>query len=62
MCLASAFVEKGNERELVLDKTTMVQVEGDLIICTNLFGEVQQIKGSIKEINFEKSSIIIAAE
>ncbi|RNI12483.1 CooT family nickel-binding protein [Methanohalophilus sp. RSK] len=60
MCELKAVLERGEgNRDIVMDSTTRVIVEGDEIELTGIFGERENVQGSIKEINFSKGELII---
>ncbi|RSD33825.1 MAG: RNA-binding protein, predicted [Methanohalophilus sp.] len=53
MCELKAILERGEEnRDIIMESTTRVIVEGDEIELTGIFGERENVQGSIKEINF----------
>ncbi|KXS46534.1 MULTISPECIES: CooT family nickel-binding protein [Methanohalophilus] len=60
MCELKAILERGEEnRDIIMESTTRVIVEGDEIELTGIFGERENVQGSIKEINFSKGELII---
>lgn len=60
MCELKAVLERGEgNRDIIMESTTRVIVEGDEIELTGIFGERENIQGSIKEINFSKGELII---
>ncbi|WP_462273377.1 CooT family nickel-binding protein [Methanohalophilus sp.] len=60
MCELKAVLERGEgNRETIMESTTRVIVEGDEIELTGIFGERENVQGSIKEINFSKGELII---
>lgn len=62
MCELKAILERGEEnRDIIMESTTRVIVEGDEIELTGIFGERENVQGSIKEINFSKGELIILA-
>lgn len=62
MCLAKAYLEKMPEgRELVLESVSLVQIRGDKLHLSTIFGEEKEISATIREIDFENSRIIIEA-
>ena len=62
MCLAAVYAERRDtSRELVLDKTRVIEIEGDCITCTSLFGETVHFRGAIRRIDLENSIVIVGA-
>ena len=64
MCLATVYTMKGDDdvKVAVLDKVQLVDVEGDELVCTNLFGEVARVQGSITRIDLNESVITIRTD
>ena len=64
MCLATVYTMKGGDdtKVAVLDKVQLVDVEGDELVCTNLFGEVARAQGSITRIDLNESVITIRTD
>ncbi|APH39382.1 CooT family nickel-binding protein [Methanohalophilus halophilus] len=60
MCELKAVLERreGN-RDIIMESTTHVIVEGEVIELTGIFGERENVQGSIKEIDFSKGELII---
>jgi len=60
MCLAKAYLEKNSdERELVLESVSLVQIRGDILHLSTIFGEEKEISAVLREIDFENSRIIL---
>ena len=57
MCLASAYVEAN--KTLLMENTKTIDIEGDTVILTDLFGGVKEIKGQISHIDLEENIIIV---
>lgn len=57
MCLANAYAEKN--KTLLMENTKTIDVEGDTVILTDLFGGEKKIKGEISHIDLEDNIIII---
>lgn len=57
MCLANAYAEKN--KTLLMENTKTIDVEGDTVILTDLFGDEKKIKGEISHIDLEDNIIII---
>jgi predicted RNA-binding protein len=59
MCESTVFIEKGGERELLMDDVVQVAVDGETIKVTGILGETKDVKGRIAEINLMKNTIVI---
>jgi hypothetical protein len=60
MCELKAILETGEgNRDIIMESTTRVIVEGNEVELTGIFGERENVQGSIKEINFSKGELII---
>ncbi len=57
MCLANAYAEKN--KTLLMENTKTIDVSGDTVILTDLFGGEKKIKGEISHIDLEDNIIII---
>jgi predicted RNA-binding protein len=58
MCMATAYMKRGSEKEVILQEVAFLQPKGDSMILKPLFGEQKSIKAIIKEIDFLNSTII----
>jgi predicted RNA-binding protein len=59
MCESTVFIEKGGERELLMEDVVQVAVDGETIKVTGILGETKDVKGRIAEINLMKNTIVI---
>ena len=61
MCLATVYAEKpGDDVQVkLLDKVQFIDVYGDELECTNLFGEVVRVTGAIACVDFGNSTVTI---
>lgn len=61
MCLATVYTEKDNvvSETALIDKVQFVDVSGDELSCTNLFGEVVTVRGAITCVDLSNSTITI---
>ena len=57
MCLANAYDEKS--KSLLMENTKTIDVNGDTVVLTDLFGGVKRIKGEIAHIDLEDNRVII---
>ena len=59
MCESTVFMEKGGEREVLMEDVVQVTVDGETIKVTGILGERKDVKGRITEINLLKHTIVI---
>ncbi len=59
MCLGKAYLETDNKRELVLDSTASLEIDGTKLKLSTIFGDQKEIEATIKQIDFEGSRIIL---
>jgi predicted RNA-binding protein len=59
MCESTVFIEKGGEREVLMEDVVQVAVDGETIKVTGILGETKDVKGRITEINLLKHTIVI---
>jgi len=57
--MASAYLKRGSEKELILEEVAALRCEGDELHLKPLFGEEKCIKGKIREIDFLDSRILL---
>ena len=61
MCEAHAYIIKEDREEMVLENVDLLEVEGDEIRMTNIFGEQKKLKARIKLYDGPKSRIMLEA-
>ncbi|NQT72363.1 MAG: CooT family nickel-binding protein [Chloroflexi bacterium] len=59
MCLAKAYLSKGEETEFILEDVVRLIIEGNNLNLRTLFGEQKEINGFVKEVDFQNSRILI---
>jgi len=61
MCESKVLIERSGkpEPELLMEDVVRVEVEGDDIKVMGILGETRHVRGSIKEINLLKNTILI---
>ncbi|MBQ1548434.1 MAG: CooT family nickel-binding protein [Lachnospiraceae bacterium] len=57
MCLANAYDEVS--QALLMENTKTIDVDGDTVILTDLFGGVKRVKGEIAHIDLEENRVIV---
>ena len=59
MCEANAFVFKNGREEKLLENVDQVDVEGDEIRMTNIFGEQKILRAKIKSYNNAEGKLLL---
>lgn len=59
MCLGKVFVETETELNPFMDNVTSINMEDGQLIFTSLMGERKSFLGELKQIDFNKSKIIV---
>lgn len=59
MCLSSVYTTKNGVDTLIIDKVTSINVDGPRILLTNLLGLTTEVEGTLKNIDLNKSVIMI---
>jgi len=58
MCEAHAFILKEGKEEKVLDNVDLVELEGDDVKLTNIFGEQKSLKARLRLYNNSEQKIL----
>jgi len=61
MCLGKAYIEAGDKRELVLDSIALMEIDGNKVRLSTIFGEQKEMEARVKQIDFEGSRIILSS-
>ncbi|MBN2076684.1 MAG: CooT family nickel-binding protein [Dehalococcoidales bacterium] len=59
MCLSKAYIAKNGENQLLIENVSSVRLEDGRILLNTLFGEHEEIKAEIKEIDFMTHRILL---
>ncbi len=59
MCETNAFLKEGGSEELFLESLARVEVDGDMLYLTSIFGDRKTVNGRIIEVNFQGGKIIL---
>jgi predicted RNA-binding protein len=59
MCETNAYLKGEGSEELFLESLARVEVDGDMLYLTSIFGDKKTVNGRILEINFQGGKIII---
>lgn len=59
MCLSKAYVDRNGEIELLMQEIASLEVKGDKLLLTTLFGEQKEIGANIRKIDFMTHSIVL---
>ena len=59
MCLAKAYIDSDKGGEIVLEDVALLTLHDGKIQLQTLFGEQEEIEGTIKEIDFQGAKILV---
>ncbi len=59
MCETNAYLKGSGSDELFLESLARVEVDGDMLYLTSIFGDKKTLNGRILEVNFQGGKIII---
>ncbi len=60
MCEVNAYLKKGDNESLIMEKVYKLETSEGQIRIENLFGEQKFINAPLKEIHFDKNKMIFA--
>ncbi len=59
MCLSKAYYEKEGAKQLVAEEITSMDIDGDILRFTTIFGEMKEVTARVREIDFLTHSILL---
>ncbi len=59
MCETNAFVRAAGREEMLLESLSKIEVKGDSLQLSNIFGDRKELLGRIVEINFQGGKVFI---
>ena len=59
MCETNAYLKGEGSEELFLESLARVEVDGDMLYLTSIFGDKKTVNGRILEVNFQGGKIIL---
>lgn len=59
MCLSKAYLDRNGEKQLIMEDVSSVRVGDDKVLLSTLFGEKEELKAEIKEIDFMTHKILL---
>ena len=59
MCETNAYLKNEGKEELFLESLARVEVDGDMLYLTSVFGDKKTVNGRILEVNFQGGKIVI---
>jgi len=59
MCETNAYLKSEGNDELFLESLARVEVDGDMLYLTSIFGDKKTVNGRILEINFQGGKIVL---
>ncbi len=61
MCLSKAYIDSGDELELIAEEIASVDVAGDKLRLKTLFGDSTEVNAMIREIDLLRHRIVVVA-
>jgi predicted RNA-binding protein len=59
MCDTNAYIRDAGKEEIFLESISKIEVQGDKLNLTSIFGDRKVISGRILEINFQGGKVIM---
>ena len=59
MCETNAYLKGEGSDELFLESLARVEVDGDMLYLTSIFGDKKTVNGRILEVNFQGGKMIM---
>ncbi len=59
MCLSNIYAENEGERQLLFANAATVKQEGNELVCANILGIPNRIKGTIRYVDLMENIIIV---
>ena len=59
MCETNAYIRDAGKEEIFLESISKIEVHGDRLSLTSIFGDREEISGRILEINFQGGKVLL---
>jgi len=59
MCETNAFLRHDGKEEMFVESVARIEVKGDMLEITGVFGDRMHLKGRITEINFQGGKVFL---
>lgn len=59
MCVSKVYIIENGKEMLIMEEIENIEINGDEIIFTDLFGEKKKIEAKIKKIDFENHKVFL---
>ena len=59
MCELTAILTDGNKKEILMKDVIRLEVNGDEIVITGIFGDIMTVHGIIKSVDIAKQEVLI---
>jgi hypothetical protein len=59
MCELTAILADGNKKEILMKDVIRLEVNGDEIVITGIFGDIMTVHGIIKSVDIAKQEVLI---
>ncbi|MBI5190492.1 MAG: CooT family nickel-binding protein [Nitrospirae bacterium] len=59
MCETNAYIRAGGIDEVLLESVARIEVAGEMLRITGIFGDRKEVRGRIVEVNFQGGRVLI---
>lgn len=59
MCLAKAYLTKGEKEELLMEDVALLKTDGKTLKLKTLFGEQRELEALVQTVDFQNGRIIL---
>jgi len=59
MCQTNAYIQENGGQEMFLESLARIEIQGGMLLITDIFGEKKQLNGRIIEINFQGGKVLM---
>jgi predicted RNA-binding protein len=59
MCQTNAFALGAEKDDMLMEGVSRIEVDGDMLKLRGVFGERLEVKGRIREVNFQGGRLVI---
>ncbi len=59
MCLAKAYFERDEKRELLLEDVALLEIDGRTLRLATLFGEERELQGKVRAVDFQQATVLV---
>jgi len=59
MCVTNAYLKTDDTDEMYMESLARIEVDGNILRLTDIFGDKQELNGRIIEVNFQGGKVIL---